>query len=132
MYGQVILTCSGGAPGSGMDGGGLSSSTAGISCGGGGGMGIYETTTYGAGGSGTFPGQNGQAYTPGETVQSGNGGLNNLGQAPILGNQSGSGGAGGGPTPGSYSCGGYGATSPATAQLDGYAGGNGYVKISII
>jgi len=132
MYGQTILTCSGGVPGSGMDGGGLASSTAGISCGGGGGMGIYETSSYGTGGTGTFPGQNGQAYTPGETVQSGNGGLNNLGQAPISGNQSGSGGAGGGPTPGSYGCGGYGATSPGTTQLDGYAGGNGYVKISII
>jgi len=97
MYGQTILTCQGGAPGSGMDVGGLDSSLAGISCGGGGGMGIYETTSYGMGGTGTFPGQNGLAYTPGETgLQSGNGGLNNLGEAPILGNQSGSGGAGGG------------------------------------
>jgi len=132
MYGQTILTCSGGAPGSGMDGGGLDSSLTGISCGGGGGMGIYETSSYGTGGTGTFPGQNGLAYTPGETVQSGNGGLNNLGQAPISGNQSGSGGAGGGPSPGSYGCGGDGAMRPAAAQLDGYAGGNGYVKISII
>jgi len=132
MYGQTILTCSGGAPGSGMDGGGLASSLAGISCGGGGGMGIYETSAYGTGGTGTFPGQNGQAYTPGETVQSGNGGLNNLGQAPISVFQSGQGGAGGGPTPGRYGCGGEGAYSILTTQENGGAGGNGYVKISTI
>jgi len=65
MYGQTISTCLGGAPGNRMDGGGLDSSMAGISCGGGGAMGIYDTTSYGTGGTGTFPGQNGSAYTPG-------------------------------------------------------------------
>jgi len=67
----------------------------------------------------------------GTNEQSGNGGLNNLGASSISGYASGMGGAGGGPTLGSYGCGGNGAFSPADTQLDGYAGGNGYVKISI-
>jgi len=41
------------------------------------------------------------------------------------------GGAGGGPTPGSYGCGGSGAFGGINIELDGYVGGNGYVKISI-
>jgi len=97
-------------------------------CGGGGGMGYYGNMEYG---SGTFPGQNSTTYVArGTNEQSGNGGLNNLGASPILGYASGMGGAGGGPTPGSYGCGRNGAFSPADTQLDGYVGGNGYVKIS--
>jgi len=132
MYGQTILNADGGSGASGMDGGGIASSSSGISCGGGGGMGYYGSTGYGTGGTGTFPGQNSTTYVAGGTnEQSGNGGLNNLGASPISGYASGMGGAGGGPTPGSYGCGGNGAFSPADTQLDGYAGGNGYVKISI-
>jgi len=51
MYGQTILNADGGSGASGMDGGGLSSSASGISCGGGGGMGYYGNTEYGTGGS---------------------------------------------------------------------------------
>jgi len=131
MYAQTILNAEGGSGASGMAGRGLSSSASGISCGGGGGMGYYGNREYGTGGSVTFPGQNSTTYVAGGTnEQSGNGRLNNLEASTILGYASGMGRAGGGPTPGSYRCSGNGAFSPADTQLDGYAGGNGYVKIS--
>jgi len=95
-------------------------------------MGYYGNTEYGTGRSGTFLGQNSTTYVAGGTNEhSGNGGLNNLGAPPVMDNQLGTGGAGGRPTPGSYGCGGNGGFSPADTQLEGYAGGNGYVKISI-
>jgi len=144
MYGQTLLTANGGLGSTGIDGGnGATTSLMGVSCGGGGGMGSVNTSTYGTGGTGTFPGQDGTIYetsTSGE--QSGNGGLNNLGQPPFLDSASGMGGAGGGPlagygvgsststttgaTNGTYSSGG-GAFGGATKPLNG--GGNGYVKM---
>jgi len=84
--------------------------------------------------------------TIGTNEQSGNGGLNNLGQSPFQDSASGMGGAGGGPlagygvgsttstttraTNGTYGSGGGGAFGGATNQLNGGSGGNGYVKIS--
>jgi len=118
----------------------------GVSCGGGGGTGSVNTSTYGTGETRTFPGQDATIYetsTSGE--QSGNGRLNNLGQPPFLDSASGMGGAGGGPlagygvgsstsaitraTNGNYGSEGGGAFGGATNQLNGGSGGNGYVKI---
>jgi len=97
MYGQTIVTANGGLGSTGINGGdGATTSLTGVSCGGGGGMGSVNTSTYGTGGTGTIPGQDGTIYetsTSGE--QSGNGGLNNLGQPPFLDSASGMGGAGG-------------------------------------
>jgi len=147
MYGQIILTAGGGAGSPGIDGGGLASTASGISCCGGGGMGSVNTSTYGTGGTGTFSGSSSTIYeTLGTDEQSGNGGLNNLGQPPDQNYASGMGGAGGGPnggysvasssintgaTNGTLGCGGGGAFGGATQQVSGGAGGNGYVKISI-
>jgi len=131
----------------GIDGGnGATTSLTGVSCGGGGGMGSVNTSTYGTGGIRTFTGQDGTIYetsTSGE--QSGNGGLNNLGQPPFLDSASGMGGAGGRrlagygvgsstsnttrATNGTYGSGG-GAFGGSTNQLNGGSGGNGYVKIN--
>jgi len=87
MYGQSLLTANGGLGSTGIDGGdGATTSSTGVSCDGGGGMGSVNTFTYGTGGTRTFPGQDGTIYetsTSGE--QSGNGGLHNLGQPPFLG-----------------------------------------------
>jgi len=106
-------------------------------------------STHDTGGTGTIPGQDGTIYetsTSGE--QSGNRGLNNLGQPPFLDSASGMGGAGGGGGPlagygvgsststttrainGTYGSGGGGAFGGATNQLNGRSGGNGYVKIN--
>jgi len=148
MYGQTLLTANGGLGSTGIDGGdGATTSLRGVSCGGGGGMGSVNTSTYGSGGTRTFPGQDGTIYetsTSGE--QSGNGGLNNLGQPPFLDSASGMVGAGGGPlagygvgsststttgaTNGTYGSRGGGAFGRATNQLNGGSGGNGYVKIN--
>jgi len=148
MYGQTLLTANGGLESTGIDGGdGATTSLAGVSCGGGGGMGSVNTSTYGTGGTGTIPGQDGTIYetsTSGE--QSGNGGLNKLGQPPFLDSASGMGGAGGGPlagygvgsststttgaTNGTYGSRGGGAFGGATDQLNCGSGGNGYVKIN--
>jgi len=100
MYGQSLLTANGGLGSTGIDGGdGATTSSTGVSCDGGGGMGCVNTFTYGTGGTRTFPGQDGTIYetsTSGE--QSGNGGLHNLGQPPD--SASGMGGAGSGPLAG--------------------------------
>jgi len=144
MYGQTSLTANGGLGSTGIDGGnGATTSLMGVSCGGGGGMGSVNTSTYGTGGTGTFPGQDGTIYeTSNSGEQSGNEGLNNLGQPPFLDSASGMGGAGGGPlagygvgsststTNGTYGSGGGGAFGGATNQLNGGSGGNGYVKIN--
>jgi len=53
------------------------------------------------GGTGMIPGQASTIYgTQGTDEQSGNGGLNNLGQPPLQDSASGMGGAGGGPLAG--------------------------------
>jgi len=79
----------------------LTASLTGVSCGGGGGMGSVNTSTYGTGGTRAFPGQDGTIYEISNSgEQSGNGGLNNLGQPPLLDSASGMGGAGGGPLAG--------------------------------
>jgi len=147
MYDQTLLTANGGLGSTGIDGGnGATNSSTGVSCGGGGGMGSVNTSTYDTGGTGTFPGQDSTIYetsTSGE--QSGNGGLNNLGQPPFLNSASGMGGAGGGPlagygvgsststttgaTHGTAGSRGGGAFGGATNQLNGGSGENGYVKI---
>jgi len=102
MYGQTILTSNGGLGSTGINGGdGATTSSTGVLSGGGGGMGSVNTSAYGTGGTGTFPGQDGTIYetsTSGE--QSGNGGLNNLGQPPFLDSAYGMGGSGGGPLAG--------------------------------
>jgi len=145
MYGQTLLTANGGLGSAGIDGGnGATTSSMGASCSGGGGMGSVNTSTYGTGGTRTFLGQDGTIYettTSGE--QSGNGGLNNLGQPPFLDSASGMGGGGGGPLTGygvgsststttraTNGSGGGGAFGGATNQLNGGSGGNGYVKIN--
>jgi len=75
MYGQTILTAGSGSGGASIDGRGLPSSASGISFGGGGGMGYFNSGTYGTGGMGTFPGSNSTTYESGGTnEQSGNGG----------------------------------------------------------
>jgi hypothetical protein len=84
---------------------------------------------YGTGRSGTFPGQNSTTYVAGGTNEHSVNGPN-LGAPPVMDYQSGTGRAGGGPTLGSHGCGGNGAFSPYETQLNGSAGGNGYVKIS--
>jgi len=72
--------------------------------------------------AGTFPSSNSTTYVAGGINEhSGNGGLNNLGAPPVMYYQSGTGGAGGGPTLGSYGCGGNGAFSPFETQLNGSA-----------
>jgi len=145
MYGQTILTAGGGAGSTGINGRGLESSASGILCGGGGGMGSVNTGTYGTGGMGTIPGSSSTVYeTLGTNEQSGNGGLNNLGQPPDQNYASGMGGAVGrrnggysvasslintGSTNGTLGCGGGGAFGGATQQVSGGARGNGYVKI---
>jgi len=64
---------------------GATTSLTGISCGGGGVIGSVNTSTYGTRGTGTFPGQASTIYEiQGTGEQSGNGGLNNLGQPPLL------------------------------------------------
>jgi len=78
---ETLLTANGGLGSTGIDGGnGATTSLNGVSCGGGCGMGSLNTSTYGTGGTRTFPGKDGtinETSTSGE--QSGNGGLNNLG-----------------------------------------------------
>jgi len=144
MYGKTLLTTNG-CFGSGINGGD-GATTTGVSCGGGG-MGSVNTSTYGNGGTGTIPGQDGTIYeTLGSGEQSRNGGLNNLGQLPLLDSASGMAGAGGGTlagygvgsitstttrvTNGTYGSGGGGAFGGAPNQLNGRSGGNGYVKIN--
>jgi len=79
-------------------------------------MGSVNTSTYGNG-TGTIPGQANTIYeTQGTDKQSGNGGLNNLGQPPLQDSASGMGGAGGGPLAG-Y------ATTGATNGTYGSGGG---------
>jgi len=96
---------------------------AGVSCGGGGGMGSVNTSTYGTGGTGTIPGQDSTIYeTLGSQEQSGNGGLNNLGQLPLLDSAFGMGGAGGGPLAG-YGVGS--STSTTTGATNGTYGSGG-------
>jgi len=141
MYGQSILTCTGGLGSTGINGADGPSS-AGTTCGSGGGMGYFQSNLAGMGGSGTFPGSNSTIYKVDDpSSQSGNGGLNNLGQPVDPGFTSGLGGAGGGPnagysafsmeTPnGSYGCGGSRPFGGISAQLSGGNGGNGYIQIS--
>jgi len=138
IYGQSILTCAGGLGSTGINGADGSSS-AGITCSSGGGMGYFQSNLAGTGGSGTFPGSNSAIYKADDpSSESGNGGLNNLGQPVMQGFTSGLGGAGGGPntgysafsleTPnGSYRCGGSRAFGGINAQLSGGNGRNGYV-----
>jgi len=97
MYGQSILTCAGGLGSTGInraDG----PSSAGVTCSGGGGMGYFQCNLAGTGGSRTFPGSNSTIYEVDDpSSESGNGGLNYLGQAVMPGFTSGLGGAGGSP-----------------------------------
>jgi len=110
-------------------------------------MGSVNTSNYGTWGTRTIPGQASTIYeTQGTDEKSGNRGLNNLGQPPLLDSASEMGGAGGGPLAGygvgsststttgakngTYGSGGRGAFGGATNQLNGGNGGNGYVKIS--
>jgi len=100
--GALVLTCYGGSG---------ASLTEGVfnmySCGGGGGMNIDQGGSLGSGRLGSSSVFNGTSSAAWEAGNSGNGGLNNLGQrSPSSG--SGSGGAGGGPTPGLNGCGGNG------------------------
>jgi len=57
MYSQTLLTANGGLGSTGADGGNGATTSMGVSCGGGGGMGSLNTYTYGTGGTRTFPGQ---------------------------------------------------------------------------
>jgi len=96
------------------------------SCGGGGGMNIDGGDSSGSGGLGSSSVFNGTASAAWEAGNSGNGGLNNLGQGS-LSSGSGSGGVGGGPTPGLNGCGGNGGSGPYYGQ----AGGGGYIKFTM-
>jgi len=88
MYGQSILTCAGGLGSTGINGADGPSS-AGTTCGGGGGMGYFQSNLAGMGGSGTFPGSNSTIYEVDDpSSESGNGGLNNLGQALLTSSKS--------------------------------------------
>jgi len=58
LSGGTVFTANGGLGSTGIDGGdGATTSLAGVSCGGGGGMDSVNTSIYGTGGTGTFPGQ---------------------------------------------------------------------------
>jgi len=94
-------------------------------------MGYFQSNLAGMGGSGTFPGSNSTIYEVDDpSSESGNGGLNNLGQPVMPGFTSGLGGTGGSPnagysafsleTPnGSYVCRGSGAFGGISAQSSG-------------
>jgi len=97
MYGQIILTAIGGLGSTSIIGADGPSTSTGITCGGGSGMGLVNMGTYGMGGTGTILGSNSTIYeTMGTNEKSGNGGLNNLSQPPDQNYASGMGGAGGG------------------------------------
>jgi len=55
MYGQTILTANGSLGSTGINGGDGATTSTGVSCGGGGGMGSVNTSTYGSRGTGTIP-----------------------------------------------------------------------------
>jgi len=132
--GALVLTCNGASSGSGMNGGSGATLAKGVfntySCGGGGGMNIDGGGGLGSGGSGSTSVFNGTSSAAWEAGNSGNGGLNNLGQGS-LSSGSGSGGAGGGPTPGLNGCGGNGGSGAGNGPYSGQAGGGGYIKFTM-